>query len=154
MKLLAILGILVIVIGAFLYFAYPKAQSSSSSVQDNSNSNTFPRLTVQAWNDASYSIGSRKWEFLYEPSYDSPFLSNSNLHDFSFFPVNPSDAERHSGKPTLIIACVSATTLGATEVDGTLLSVTAGASESLDGMGITVAIANPFNVTLVLKPPS
>jgi len=113
----------------------------------NSNSNTFPGLTVQAWNDASYSFGSRKWEFLYEPSFDSSFESSMNF-PFPFFPMNPSEAEMYCGKPVLLTVCV---TSGVTQMDGTVLNATAGTSCSLDGMEITVASANPSNAVLVLK---
>jgi hypothetical protein len=141
--LLCILGVLVVVIGAVLYFALPYAQSSSSS----SKSNTLPELTVQAWSDASYGFGSRKWEFLYEPSFGAVYELNMSF-PFPFFPMNPSEAEMYAGKPVLLTVC---TTSGVTQMDGTLLNATVGTSRSLDGMEITVATANSSNAVLVLK---
>jgi len=131
--LLCILGVSV-VLGAILYFAPLYAQNSSS-------------LTVQAGNDASYSSGSRKWEFLYEPSFGSPSESNTNF-PFPFFPINPSEAEMYGGKPVLLTVC---TTSGVAQIDGTVLNATVGISRSFDGMEITVATANSSNAVLVLK---
>jgi hypothetical protein len=100
--------------------------------------------------DASYSFGSRKWMFLYEPSSDSSFESNLSF-SFPYFPINPSESERLSGEPVLITAC---STAGDSEMEGRLLNATTGASYTWDRMEITVATANPFNAVSVFKPSS
>lgn len=111
-------------------------------------------LTVQAYNDASYSVGSKKWEFLYEPSFGSNFDSNPSF-PFDYFSINPGELNIHGGKPTLTIGCVSNVTTAygnGIRIDGLLLNANAGASINLDGIEITVVEANSSDAMLMLKP--
>ena len=107
-------------------------------------------LTVWAWSDASYSFGSSKWMFLYEPSFGSPHEAYLSF-PFPFFSINPSEAERLQGEPILITAC---TTTSQNEMEGRNLDATAGASYTWDGIEITVPIANTYYVVLAFKPLS
>jgi hypothetical protein len=107
-------------------------------------------LTIWAWSDASYSFGSSKWMFLYEPSFGSSHEAYLSF-PFPFFSINPSQAERISGQPILISAL---STVGLSEIEGRYLNATAGASYIWDGMEITVPIANTYYVVLAFKPLS
>lgn len=105
-------------------------------------------ITVQAGDDASISFGSSKWLFWYASPFGSNHATNPSF-PFPYFPLNLGEG----GKPILIVAWTNATSLSDSpfyEV-GTLLSATKGASLSLCGLEMTVASANPFNVTLVFE---
>jgi len=148
---LCVLGMLMISIGAVLYFIPPYAQSSSVNLfQDYSNNSTFPVLIVRAWNDAEYSLGSRTWMFLYEPSFDSPHELNLAF-PFPFPPLNPGVDKIYGGKPALFAVCKI---VGDNPpYEGGVMNATTGTSGNWDGvMETTVVVANPSIVFLVFKP--
>jgi len=151
---LCILGLLMISTGAVLYFIPPHAQSSSSvnPFQDYSDNSTYPVLVVRAWNDASYSFGSRTWMFLYEPSFDSPSEGSNLSFPFPYFSYNPGVDKILGGKPILMDVCQIS---GQAQLEGGFMNATTGTSYNWDGvMEITVAVANPSVVFLVFKPLS
>lgn len=136
-KKLVILCVVVVVLGAVLYFTPPHAQNSSE-------------LTIQAWSDASYSFGSSKWLFLYYPSFGSSHELYFSF-PFPFFLIISSEAERLHGQPVLETAC---TTVGQNETEGRRLIATGGASYTWSGLEIIVSEANPAYVVLLFKPLS
>jgi hypothetical protein len=112
--------------------------------------NNLGELTIQAWSDASYSFGSSKWMFLYEPSFGSSFEGNFSF-PFPYFSINPSEAERLYGKSVLITACI---TVGQSWEEGRNLIATVGASYTWNGLEIKVSEANPAYAVLLFKPLS
>jgi hypothetical protein len=138
---LIILGLVLVIAGACLYF-------TPSNVQESNIQGTQNSLTIRAWTDASYSFGSSKWMFLYQPSFGSTHEANLDVL-FPYFPVNPSVAERLHGEPILITAC---TTTSHSEMEGRLLSATTEASYTWNGLEIRVSEANPAYVVLLFKP--
>ena len=141
--LLVILGSMLVIGGTCLYFVPSMIQESN--IQDTQNS-----LTILAWNDASYDVGSSKWMFLYEPSFGSANYVNLSFR-FPFFPINPSELERLRGKPILILSC---NTTSQNDYVGTLLDATLGTSYNWNGLEVTVSEASPAYVVLSFKPLS
>jgi hypothetical protein len=139
--LFTVLGLMLVIGGTCLYFIPSGTQESS--IQGNQDS-----LTVLAWNDASYSFGSSKWMFLYEPSFGSSYESDM-VFPFPFFPINPGESLRLSGKPILVMAIA---TSSQKEMTGTLLNATFGTSYNWNGLEVTVSKASPAYVMLSFKP--
>jgi hypothetical protein len=140
-KQLFILGVVLVITGACLYF-------TPSGVRESNIQGTQNSLTIRAWTDASYSFGSSKWMFLYQSSFGSMLEANLDF-PFPYFPVNPGVAERLCGEPILITVC---TTTGHSEMEGRLLSATLEASYTWNGLEIRVSEANPAYVVLSFKP--
>lgn len=141
--LLIVLGLMLVIGGACLYFVLPRTQEPNIQ-------GTHDSLTILAQNDASYTFGSSKWMFLYEPLFGlNPAPANLNF-PFPYFPINPTQSERLRGKPILIISC---STTSQSEMTGTLLDATLGTSYNWNGLEITVSEANPAYVMLSFKPP-
>jgi hypothetical protein len=141
--LLIILGLMLVMGGTCLYFV--PSRTRESNIQGTQDS-----LTVLAWNDASYSNNSTKLEFFYSPSFGSPHQSNMSF-PFPFFPMNPSEAEMHGGKPVLLLV---AETAERDDREGTVLNATLGTSYNWNGLEIRVSDANPAYVVLSFKPLS
>jgi len=124
--------ILAIMESAFLYVV-----TSTINYHDG-----YTELTIGAFNDASYTNGSRRWLFFYF-SNDSQ-LSNTNPNfEFPFFSVSPGDHILGS----LITVCF-------TSVDGagTLLPALKGKSYDFYGLDIRVHESNPISVVIWVKP--
>lgn len=145
-RLLIFLGAVFVTLGAVLFFAPPNARNSSY-VQTSFDGNNS-ELTIQAWSDASYTFSSSKWMFLYEPSFGSSHEEDLSF-PFPFFPINPDEAERLGGQPVLTIAC---STLGDSQMEGSLLIATVGALYSWNRLELRVSEANPTFVVLSFIP--
>jgi hypothetical protein len=138
--LLVILGIMLVTVGTCLFFV-------PSGIQETNTQGAQNTLTVLAWNDASYSFGSNKWMFFYEPSFGSSSELNM-VFPFPFFPINPGESLRLSGKPILITAI---STTGQKGMLGTLLNATFGTSYNWNGLEVAVSEANSAYVVLSFK---
>jgi hypothetical protein len=108
----------------------------------------YAELTIGAFNDASYSLGSKKWMFFYWSNETQ--LSNTTANfQFPFFSVNPST--QLVGDIITVFDFTNSST-GGTGFEGTLLDSTKGAKYSLDGLEVIVHESSPYSVTLWLKP--
>lgn len=142
--LLIALGLMLVIGGTCLYFVPFKTQEPN--IQGTQDS-----LTILAQNDASYTFGSSKWMFLYEPLFGSTPARANLSFPFPYFSINPSESERLRGKPILIISC---STTGQDGMVGTLLDATLGTSYNWNGLEVTVSEASPAYVVLLFKPLS
>lgn len=104
----------------------------------------YTELTIGAYNDASYSLGSKKWMFFYWSNETQ--LSNTTANfQFPFFSVNPS---------TQIVGKIITLHTDPSNAwnDGWVLNSTKGATYNLDGLEFIVHESSPYSVTLWLRP--
>jgi hypothetical protein len=128
-KQLILLGmVLAIMEGTFFYFAFTE--------------NGYTELTVQALNDASYSLGSNKWIFFYLGGNGTSHEESTLNFPFPFWSIQP-------GLTNILL--VYATT-NQTGVDRMEMPSTRGDMDIVNGLEIIVHESSPDFVVLWLKP--
>jgi hypothetical protein len=136
-KLVILGGIVLVTLGAVLYFTPPHPVSAYNT-----------KLIIQAWSQTSYSFGSTKWLFFYSPNWnDAPRSLKTHFQFPAFAPANVP-----LNQPILLLA-FSAVDGSGTE-SSTGLGATVGASYTWNGVVMTVSEVNSASVVLSFKPLS